>query len=119
MDLLISWQRFARRYQSAKKWGTGTFWWAVCHLGLYILERKQPDRAALRNPERAEDYCEGSEAMENVEHFQRVEKVRLLTTALLRGSVGTYGTMSLLAENISVIPRMASTVSISRVVSVG
>ena len=28
-----------------------------------------------------EDYCEGSEAMENEEHFQRVENVGLLTTA--------------------------------------
>ena len=40
--------------------------------------------------ERVEDYCESSEATEIVERFQRVEKLGLMITVLLRGSVGIY-----------------------------
>ena len=57
--------------------------------------------AAHIKPERVEEV---SEIMENEEHFQRLEKVGLLTTALLRGSVGIYGITTPHAGKISSDP---------------
>ena len=78
-----------------------SLYWAFCHLGRNIHEGSQLDGAAHKKPERVEDYCEGSEAMDKEEHFQRIEKVGRLTTASLRGSVGIYETMTARVEKIS------------------
>ena len=76
--------------------------------------------SAQTKPQRVEDYCESSEATEIVERFQQVEKVGLMITALLRGSVGIYGTMSRhVKKMIPVIRGMASKTWIFQVVNVG
>ena len=75
-------------------------------LGSTFMRERNLMWAAHIRPERVEDV---SEVMENEEHFQRVEKVGLLTTALLHGSLGIYGNTTPMQKRYPVIRQNAST----------
>ena len=87
-------------------------------LGSKFMKENNLMGAAHIKPERVEDYCKGSETMKNVEHFQRMEKVGVLTTVFFRGNVGIYRNMSPHEEKISSDPAKASTASIFQVLKV-
>ena len=76
-------------------------------LGSLFMEENNLGEELLVEPRLVDEYFEYSDAISNVEHFPKTEKVAMLTTSSVGCSVGLYKIINLKLNSCAVANRMA------------